>query len=1119
MPIKRVLDGLPGALIFPLFLSFPAFSQEGLFIRGNVKDAQGKSLQGVVVRASSIGGNTRLQGNTDKSGDFAIGPLPEGHYRIVVWLQGFQPNNQEVSLENQTGRLEIVMQPRTGSPGNGTGQTAGRSGQNPASSRSRGFQSLTLQAPESLDASRDTQSVTPTQQSETGGNLADTGGEARSSDPLLIQGSTNSDLRGNFPGGDLTDDQRQEMRDRFRQQMANGQFGGGSGGGNPGGGGFGQGPGMGGFGGGGFGGGGFGGRGGGRGGQGFGANRIRGSFFDTYRNSVLDARPYSFSGLEQQKFSYIQNNFGAFIGGPLSIPKVYHGADRTSFFVGYNGSRQKNPSDTTVTVPTLAEREGDFSHTFTQVGADTVPVSIFDPTMQGNGDREFPGNQIPADRISPIARGLLNYVPRPNLPGSVLNYHLLQNFANRSDALTLRINHRLTSRDNLNFGYNLSQRSSNSGQAFPDFITSLETRGQNFNAGWTHNFSHTFVNNAGFRFNRLRTNSLNSFAYVNDVEGDLGITGVSPAPINYGVPTIRLTNFAALQDTNPMLRRNQTSHANDAVTYVKGKHTLRGGAEYRRIELNFNTDPNGRGTYTFNGLATSQFGPQGNPLPGTGYDLADFLLGLPQSTSVQYGESSYYFRGNVMNLFFQDTWKIAAGLTMILGIRYEYQSPYTEIRDHISNLDIAPSFTGASLVLPGQQGPYSGQFPRSLVDPDRNNFAPRFGVAWKPFGLQNTVIRSGYGIFYNASVYSQLYSQLASQPPFAISNNLVTRPDQVLTMANGFPSDPQVTVLNNYAIDRNFSVGYVQQWNLDVQQQLRHNLVVTVSYHGSKGTNLDLLRSPNRLPPGSPLDNNSGGIISNAQEFLYDTSGASSIYHALNLRVQRRFTSGFSLNGSYVFGKSIDNASSIGGAQETVALIDTDLRAERGLSSFDIRHQLNLTGVYEFPFGIRKRYLSGGGSIAKVLGNWSLSGSTVVQSGSPYTARIAGNSTVYSNSGANQSERADATGLPVALQNDLQTIDRFFNTDAFAVPPGGRFGNAGRDTITGPGRMIINMTLSKVFWLSNDGRRLDFRAQASNLLNTPNFSGLATVVDASNFGRLTSAASMRTINFTLRLSF
>jgi hypothetical protein len=1058
----------------------------------------------------AVGSDSQLEATTDASGVFSIGPLEAGRYRVLVRLSNFELKNQQVTLEKQNPPLEFVLKlaaTRT--------SRAPTSRESPRASRSRGFQSLTLQAPEGLDVSRDTQSVGPPRPGENEGNPAESNGEVRTSETFLIQGSTNQGLSGTPPGGDLTDDQRQEMRERYRQRMASGDFGRNPGGGNLGGGppgrGFGGGPP--------FGGGGFGGPGGGPGFQGFGSNRIRGSLFETYHNSALDARPYSFSGLEQQKLSYIQNRFGAFVGGPLSIPKVYHGADRTSFFVGYNGSRQKTPSDTTVTVPTLAEREGDFSQTFTRVGANVQPVSIFDPASQRNGDRQFPGNQIPADRISPIARGLLNFVPLPNLPGHVLNYHLQQNFLNSSDALTLRLNHRLTSRDNLNFAYALFQRSGNTGQAFPDFLATQDTRGQNFNAGWTHNFSSHFVNNASYRFNRLRTNSLNQSAFVNDVEGELGITGVSPAPINYGVPTIRWANYAALQDIYPLLRRNQTSHMNEAITYIKGKHTLRSGVEYRRIELNTQTDPNGRGTFNFTGLATSQFGPQGSPVAGTGYDLADFLLGLPQSTSVRFGEDSSYFRGNVLNMFVQDTWKIGAGLTMTLGIRYELAMPFIEIRNHISNLDIAPNFAGAAAVLPGQQGPYSGQSPSSLLDPDYNNVAPRFGIAWKPFGLQNTVLRSGYGIFYNASIYNSLYLQLASQPPFAISNNLVTRPDQILTLTNGFPSDPQFTVLNSYAVDRYLRIGYVQQWNLDLQQQLRHNLVVTISYNGAKGSKLDLLRSPNRTPPGSPLSNSSPGIISNAQEFLYETSGASSIYHAMNVRVQRRFTSGFSLNGSYIFGKSIDNASSIGGGQQTVALIDTNLRAERGLSSFDIRHQLSIGGVYEFPFGTRKRYLSGGGAAARVLGGWSISGSGVVQSGSPYTARILGNSVVYSSSGANQSERADATGLPVALPSDLETIDHFFNADAFTVPAPGRFGNAGRNTITGPGSTTINMALTKNFVLSNDGRRLEFRAQASNLLNTPNFTGLATVVDASNFGRLTSTASMRQFDFTLRLRF
>ena len=1112
-----------GLFVIPVLVlscSVPASSQEGVFIRGVVKDSQGKPLPGAGVRALAVGGDIRLQGTSDKAGVFSIGPLRAGHYRVVVWLQGFAPTPREITLEKQDLQLEFVMRPAAAGSGsqplvangNARGAAAGESAR-PA--HPRGFQSLTLQTPEGLDASQSAHSAGPSQQSENGSNPAEGNGEVRNSETLLIQGSTNTDTLSNPATGDLSEDQRQEMRDRFRQRMANGGFGGGPGGANRGGGAFGQGPGGGSP----WGGGGFGGPGGGRGFQGFGANRIRGSLFETYHNSALDARPYSFSGLEQKRLSYIQNRFGAFIGGPLSIPKIYHGADRTSFFVGYNGSRQRNPSDTTVTVPTLAEREGDFSQTLTRIGANVQPVSIFDPAIQGNSDRQFPGSQIPADRISPIARGLLNYVPLPNLPGSVLNYHLQQNLANRSDALILRINHRLTPRDNLNFAYNLSQRSSDTGQAFADFLTTQETRGQNFNAGWTHNFSNHFINNASYRFNRLRSNSLNQFAFVNDVEGQLGIAGVSPAPINYGVPTIRWTNYASLQDTYPLLRRNQTSHVNDSITYIKGQHTLRSGVEVRRIELNNQTDPNGRGTFNFTGQATSQFGPHGSPVPGTGYDLADFLLGLPQSTSVRYGEDSSCFRGNVLNMFAQDTWKIAAGLTMTLGIRYELAMPFIEIRDHISNLDIAPDFAGASTVLPGERGPYSGQFPRSLVNPDRNNLAPRFGIAWKPFGLQNTVIRSGYGIFYNASIYNQLYLQLASQPPFAISNNLVTQPDQVLTIVNGFPSDPQFTVLNSYAIDRNLRVGYVQQWNFDLQQQLRHNLVVTISYNGSKGTKLDLLRSPNRTPLSIARSDSPLGIISNAQEFLYETSGASSIYHAMNLRVQRRFTSGFSLNGSYVFGKSIDNASSIGGAQETVALIDTNLRAERGLSSFDIRHQFNISGIYEFPFGTRKRYLSKGGALARVLGDWSISGTGVVQSGSPYTARILGNSIVYSNSGANQSERADATGLPVALSSELQTLDRFFNTDAFAVPAPGRFGDAGRNTITGPGSRTINMALTKVFLLSNDGRRLEFRAQASNLLNTPNFTGLATVVDASNFGRLTSASSMRQFDMILRLRF
>jgi hypothetical protein len=260
-------------------------------------------------------------------------------------------------------------------------------------------------------------------------------------------------------------------------------------------------------------------------------------------------------------------------------------------------------------------------------------------------------------------------------------------------------------------------------------------------------------------------------------------------------------------------------------------------------------------------------------------------------------------------------------------------------------------------------------------------------------------------------------------------------------------------------------------------------------------------------------------IIPNAQGFLYETSGAASVFHSLQIRLQKRFTSGLSVNASYIFGKSIDNASSIGGGQETVALIDNNLRAERGLSTFDMRHQLTVNYVYEFPFGERKRFLSHGGLPARILGGWSLSGMTTLQSGSPYTARILGNSINNSGTGANQSERADATGLPVELPESLQTVAHFFNTDAFTLPTPGRFGDAGRNTITGPGTTNFNMALAKVIRFSPDGKRLEFRTQASNVFNTPNFNGLGVIVDASNYGHLISAKQMRQFEFTLRFNF
>ncbi|MFI5176362.1 MAG: TonB-dependent receptor domain-containing protein, partial [Terriglobia bacterium] len=904
------------------------------------------------------------------------------------------------------------------------------------------------------------------------------------------------------------------LLDRIQQMAGAGGFGGG-------------GPGFGGGGGrmGGPGGPGGGGRGGfgGFGGRNARVNKIQGNLFVNYRNSVFDAKPYSFQGVDQSRPSYIRNNFGGSIGGPLNIPHVYKSKDRTSFFFNWQSQRSKDPFSTTTTVPTLAERNGDFSQTAFTTGPNAGQIiPVFDPQSPLTNRQQFLNNQIPLNRINPAAQGLLKFIPLPNLPGQVLNFHFEQSLPDITDNFSGRIDHKLSSKDNLSFSYNFRRSNVLSSQGYPDLSSTTSTRGQNFSASYTHTFNERLLNEVRYQFNRLRFSTLNNFAFVNDVAGQLGITGTSGSPIDFGPPTVSFTNFGALSLTSPVLRRNQTSHVSDNVTLIRGKHSLRFGFEFRRIELNTSGGVNGRGNFIFSGSSTAAFDPQGQALANTGFDFADFLLGLPQSTTRRFGGDNVYFRSNVYAGYVQDNWRVKPRLTLSLGLRYEIFTPLTEKYDRIANLDIAPNFTDAAAVLPGQTGPFSGVFPRPLINGDYNNLSPRFGFAFRPFAKRRTVVRGSYGIFFIPSIYNQLYPQLASQPPFAVTSQLLTSTQRVLTLENGFPADPNpgVTIRNSFAVDPNYQVGYVQQWNLLIQHELTRSFVVSVGYLGTKGTKLDLLRAPNRAAPGSSLTTQERLQIGNAEGFLYDTSGASSIFHALQVRVQRRMTRGFAVQGMYIFGKSIDDASSIGGAGGgTVVQDESNLRADRGLSSFDVRHRVILNGSYEFPFGDRKRWLSKDSFLARVFGDWQLSGNAIVQSGNYFTPRVLGSAINNSGTGANQSERADFTGLPISLPSDQQTVAHFFNTLAFVDPPPGSFGDAGRNIIPGPGLFNVNMALNKIIRTRWEGKRIELRTQVQNVFNHPNFTQLNTVVDSTNFGRLSSTRDLRTVELLLRFRF
>jgi outer membrane receptor protein involved in Fe transport len=708
---------------------------------------------------------------------------------------------------------------------------------------------------------------------------------------------------------------------------------------------------------------------------------------------------------------------------------------------------------------------------------------------------------IPASELDQAALGLLKFFPLPNQPGLVQNYQILTSTPQDTDNLGIRLNQNLTRTDRLALNLNLQRRSGEPAQLF-GFRDDTSGSGINAVVSYTKNLGRRTLSVFTVNFNRNRNDTLPYFAYKSDVATELGIRGTSPDPINNGPPNLTFTNFGGLTDASPVLSRIQNAGVSENVSTTRGSHNLSGGISYRRQQFNVTTDTNARGTFTFTGLATSAFDSAGNPIPSTGFDLADFLLGLPQSSSVRFGDTSTYFRGNQYGAFGQDDWRVRSNLTLNLGLRWEYFSPLSEKYGHIANLDVAPGFTAVSVVAPGMAGPYSGSLPASLLKPDKNNFAPRVAIAWKPLPKRSLQFRAGYGIYYNPSVYNAIASRLAAQPPFAQTSTLSTSLTDVLTLENGLATTPSgKQILNTFAVDPNYRISYAQTWNSAVQTDLPHSIVLEVGYLGTKGTRLDIQRLPNRAAPGSPLTAEQRRQIGNATGFTYESSEGNSIYHALQVRLMRRMRRGIAFNGQYTFGKSIDNSSTFGGAGNTVAQDDKDLHAERGLSSFDHRHTLSFNTLFSTPRNLHP-----------VLRDWTWNWTVAFSTGSPLTARVLGNQADTGGTGSVGSGRADATGVA------LDCCGQYFNLAAFAIPPAGRFGDAGRNTIEGPSSFSINSSIGRSLNLG-ERRRLEFRLEANNLTNHVNITNFGTVVNSSNYGLATAAGAMRTLQINVRLRF
>ena len=589
-----------------------------------------------------------------------------------------------------------------------------------------------------------------------------------------------------------------------------------------------------------------------------------------------------------------------------------------------------------------------------------------------------------------------------------------------------------------------------------------------------------------------------------------------------------------MNDPIPSLTRNQTTGVTDAFTWVLAKHTVTFGASLRRIDLNSDSSPQPRGAFTFNGQLTSAPVALGQtsqvtPEQQSAYEFADFLLGLPYSTSVQFGTpQNLYLRSWDVAGYIQDDWRVNSHFTFVPGVRYEIHTPTVELFNHLANLDLAPNASAVAVITPGETGPFSGAFPRALIHGDGGHFAPRIGIAWlPPWKKPRTVVRAGYSMFYNETVYSSLVRKLSYQPPFDVAQSVITSSANILTLEQGLLPEPGIAITNTAGVSPFYKPAFTQIWTLGTETDLARDWVLSLVYTGTKGTNLDLLRSPNRAPLGTPEDQvQQDRLIPDATGFTFDQSGANSIYNALQTRVVHRFTHGVSLQVQYTYSKSLDNASSVGGVGGVVVQQDGNFAAERGLSSFDMRDQLRVTSTYELPFGQQKHFANHGWTL-KLLGDWRLLNTFTWHTGTPSTAILGGTSSDTSGTGASGSTRADFAVNPMGQPVDPNmgtcggTASAFFNTAAFVAPPTGQFGDSRKDSIEGPCSFTWNISMNKAFRFgpTDRQRRGEIQWSVTNVTNTVNYSGLGTTFGSSTFGRVTSAAGMRAMSLMLRFNF
>jgi len=853
-----------------------------------------------------------------------------------------------------------------------------------------------------------------------------------------------------------------------------------------------------------------------------GNNDLHGSLLWFNRNAAYGARTY-FNHAPAAKPSYNRNEFGYTVGGPVVIPGLYNGKNKTFFFSSYEGLRERTQPQYLTSVATQAMRNGDF----------TGLPTIVDP-LSGV---PFANNQVPSSRIDPRSKALIAYVPLPNEagqgPAGTLNNYRF-NIGNISDInrYGLRVDHRFSEKDSIWVNLNHSKGDPYFvAVGYPGDYGNWANGGystQSANLTWNHTFAPTVLNE--FRYVYFRHASVRQGLNKNFDPRSLFPTLY---PVAYGgLPNMNITNHVSIGDYGggdaaPQL----TPQFIDNITVVRGRHTIKAGIDiglHKAASYPFNA---GMGAGLANNAAFGRFDFTGKYTlggPGTAqpaHSFADYLLGYPVRAYRSTVSPNMVFTSPRYSFFVQDDWQVSPRLTVNFGMRYMYQSYWKERNNTISNFD----FKTSRLIMQSDSRP-SQAIPRLIeaypivlakdaglpvedLEADKNNFGPRVGFAFRPQGNTKTVIRSGFGVYYNFLPFYIGFRQRGfNNPPFLLAESFEADATYTpsLTLAAPFPGggaispNPSLT-----AVQKNIKNSESYQWNFTIDREIRANLGLRVSYVGNHSThlpwynyslNVSKEQIPGALQPYRPYQPWS--------DILLLAGGGNSILHQLQVEAIQRYSNGLSFQMEYSWNRSLDDVPVVGGPQDPY-----NARADRGNSDQIRRHIWTFAGSYDLPFGAGRRFLaSAHPAVKQVVGGWQVSSITYLRTGTPFSPSFTATQSGWR--GGRPNLVAGASLYPAE-----RTLDQWFNPAAFSVPAPFTYGNAARNLLFTPGDIVMDVSVLKDFAIY-ERLKMQFRAEFFNMPNHPNWGGPGSNISTTaTVGKITTRGDQRQVQFGLKILF